>query len=82
MEDNNIDAMPSDEEVRQSILLESLPEEDKLFTHLPPIDPEYFDKGLYEEFYNYFTNKETRERFKQYIIDKRVEDIKESYNIQ
>lgn len=84
MEDNNIDVIPSDNKLRQSILLKSLPEEDRLFTHLPPISPEYLEyiKDSYGEFYDYFTNKETRERFKLYAVDEEVEYIKEIYNIQ
>ncbi len=78
MEDNNIDIMPSDDTLRQSILLKSLPEEDRLFTHLPPMSSEelkYF-KYLYGDSCNYFTNKETRERYKQYMIDEKVESVR------
>lgn len=59
MEDNNINIIPSDDKLRQSIPLKSLPEEDRLFTHLPPTGSRYI-----EAFYDYFTNKETRERNK------------------
>ena len=83
MEDNDIDVMPSDDTLRQSILLKSLPEEDRLFTHLPPMSSEELEdfKYLYGDFCNYFINKETRERYKQYMIDEKVENIKK-YNIQ
>ena len=83
IEDNDIDVMPSDDTLRQSVLLKSLPEEDRLFTHLPPMSSEELEdfKYSYREFYDYFTNKETRERYKQYMIDELVEDAKK-YNIQ
>jgi len=74
MEDNGIDIMPSDDKLKQSILLKSLPEEDRLFTHLPPVSSaelEYI-KYLYGDFCDYFTNKETREKYKQYTIDERL----------
>ena len=74
MEDNGVDVMPSDDKLKQSILLKSLPEEDRLFTHLPPVNSEELEciKYLYGDFCDYFTNKETREKYKQYTIDEKL----------
>ena len=74
MEDNNIDIVPLDGNLRQSILLKCLPKEDRLFTHLPPISSEELKcfKYSYGDSCDYFTNKETREKYKQYMIDEKL----------
>lgn len=79
-EDNlsNIMITLKDDKLTQSMLLNSLPEEDRVFTHLPAMvrkDIRY-DKTLYKKFYDYFINKEIREEYKQCYIDRLIKYIK------